>query len=135
MTSAAQEWCDCRSMPADCARLAASRKGTPDAISRCRVLARSSTTRFQQITTAQLADVGRARYDLAVPPLTTDMQRGELRPYFLWDEDVSIDELRAILGGPDSPRREQLLGKMLPVRTPIYDASGCLPRSRVYVGS
>jgi hypothetical protein len=41
------------------------------------------------------------------------MQRGELRPYFLWDEDVSIDELRAILRGPSSPRRDQLLGKML----------------------
>jgi hypothetical protein len=45
--------------------------------------------------------------------LTTDMAASELRPYFLWDEDVSIDELRAVLAGPDSPRRDQLLGKML----------------------
>jgi hypothetical protein len=46
-------------------------------------------------------------------PLTTDMSRGELRPYFLWDEDLSIDELRAILGGAHTERRRQLLGKML----------------------
>lgn len=45
--------------------------------------------------------------------LTTDMSRRDLRPYFLWDEDVSIDELHQILDGPDSPRRDQLLGKML----------------------
>jgi hypothetical protein len=41
------------------------------------------------------------------------MTRGDLRPYFLWDEDTSIDELRGILAGPDSARRDQLLGKML----------------------
>ena len=46
-------------------------------------------------------------------PLTTDMTRQDLRPYFLWDEDVSIGELQQILAGPDSPRRDQLLGKML----------------------
>lgn len=46
-------------------------------------------------------------------PLTTDLARGDLRPYFLWDEDVSIDELRAALAGPDSVHRDRLLGKML----------------------
>lgn len=45
--------------------------------------------------------------------LTTDMTRRDLRPYFLWDEDVSIGELQEVLAGPDSPRRDQLLGKML----------------------
>ena len=45
--------------------------------------------------------------------LTTDMEKQELRPYFLWDEDVSIAELHQILAGPDSPRRDQLLAKML----------------------
>jgi hypothetical protein len=45
--------------------------------------------------------------------LTTNMFRQELRPYFLWGEDISIDELRGILAGPDGPRRDQLLGKML----------------------
>src|SRR3954467_8920909 len=37
----------------------------------------------------------------------------DLRPYFLWDEDVSIAELHEALAGPDSPRRDQLLAKML----------------------
>lgn len=45
--------------------------------------------------------------------LTTDMTSGKLRPYFLWDEDVSIDELHEILAGPDDPRRDQLFAKML----------------------
>jgi hypothetical protein len=45
--------------------------------------------------------------------LTTDMQRRELRPYFLWDEDVSIGELHDLLDGVDGPRRDQLLAKML----------------------
>jgi hypothetical protein len=45
--------------------------------------------------------------------LTTDMSADDKRPYFLWDEDVSIAELRAVLAGPDGPRRDQLLGKML----------------------
>jgi hypothetical protein len=48
-----------------------------------------------------------------VRPLTTDLSRGECRPYFLWDEDVSIDELREILTGPEGPRRDRFLGKML----------------------
>ncbi|MDB4956384.1 MAG: hypothetical protein JWO36_3953 [Myxococcales bacterium] len=52
-------------------------------------------------------------YPYRVRALTTDISRGELRPYFLWDEDVSTDELRVILGEPDSYRRDQLMGKML----------------------
>jgi hypothetical protein len=45
--------------------------------------------------------------------LTTDMAKRDLRPYFLWDEDVSIEELHHVLAGPDGPRRDQLLAKML----------------------
>ena len=45
--------------------------------------------------------------------LTADMTKQELRPYFLWDEDVSIDELRGVLAGPDTFERDRLLGKML----------------------
>jgi hypothetical protein len=45
--------------------------------------------------------------------LTTDMTASELRPYFLWDEDVSIAELRQVLGSADSHRRDQLVAKML----------------------
>jgi hypothetical protein len=45
--------------------------------------------------------------------LTTDMTQGDLRPYFLWDEDISIAELRARLRGPDGWERTRLLGKML----------------------
>ncbi|MEO6772726.1 MAG: hypothetical protein ABI467_06850 [Kofleriaceae bacterium] len=45
--------------------------------------------------------------------LTTDLKRGDLRPYFLWDEDISIDELHTTLAGPDGFVRDRLLGKML----------------------
>jgi hypothetical protein len=41
------------------------------------------------------------------------MARDDLRPYFLWDEDVSIGELRAIVSGPPSYDRDRLVGKML----------------------
>lgn len=44
--------------------------------------------------------------------ITTDMRRGDLRPYFLWDEDVSIDELRIALARPGD-ERDRLMGKML----------------------
>ena len=27
-------------------------------------------------------------------PMTLDLGQGHLRPYFLWDEDVSVEELR-----------------------------------------
>jgi len=46
-------------------------------------------------------------------PLTFDLTLGDRRPYFLWDEDVSIRELRDILSGSDHARRDQLFGKML----------------------
>lgn len=45
--------------------------------------------------------------------LTTDMTEGDKRPYFLWDEDVSIDEFRRALRGHDEYTRLRLFGKML----------------------
>jgi hypothetical protein len=48
-----------------------------------------------------------------VRPLTFDLRQEELRPYFLWDEDVSVAELRAALQEADCPERDRLLGKML----------------------
>jgi hypothetical protein len=45
--------------------------------------------------------------------LTTDLTREELRPYFLWDEDISIAELRARLHGEPGWERDRLFGKML----------------------
>lgn len=52
-------------------------------------------------------------YPRGVRALTTDFAQSELRPYFLWDEDVSCAELCAVLRGPDTARRDRLLGKML----------------------
>ncbi len=45
--------------------------------------------------------------------LTTDLTRDALRPYFLWDEDITIAELRRVLAGPPGFVRDRLLGKML----------------------
>ena len=45
--------------------------------------------------------------------VTGDLDEPDRVPYFLWDEDVTIAELRAILDGPDTPRKLQLVGKML----------------------
>lgn len=49
----------------------------------------------------------------AMRPITVDLTQGDRRPYFFWDEDVSIDELRDVLGGPPGFTRDRLLGKML----------------------
>ena len=46
-------------------------------------------------------------------PLTTDLEQGDRRPYFLWDEDITIDELKQILRGGPEAERLRLLGKML----------------------
>jgi hypothetical protein len=54
-----------------------------------------------------------ARYPRVVRALTADMRIGDRRPYFLWDEDITIDELRAVLSGADGDARDRLLGKML----------------------
>jgi hypothetical protein len=46
-------------------------------------------------------------------PLTVDLTCQERRPYFLWDEDVSVAELRATLRGGEPHERDRLLGKLL----------------------
>ena len=46
-------------------------------------------------------------------PLTTNLAEGSKRPYFLWDEDISVDELREQLRSGTAYERDRLLGKML----------------------
>src|SRR5262245_6643797 len=46
-------------------------------------------------------------------PLTLDLSEEDRRPYFLWDEDLSVRELRARLAGPDLHERRRLRGKLL----------------------
>jgi hypothetical protein len=46
-------------------------------------------------------------------PMTGEMTAGHLRPYFLWDEDISIDELRQALRSDDAWLRDRLLAKLL----------------------
>jgi hypothetical protein len=48
-----------------------------------------------------------------VRPLTTDLSIETMRPYFFWDEDTTIEELRAALHGDDKEERLRLLGKLL----------------------
>ena len=45
--------------------------------------------------------------------LTTDFTQSNQRPYFLWDENISVEELRMRLRGEDEHDRLRLLGKML----------------------
>jgi len=46
--------------------------------------------------------------------LTVDMADSGARPYFFWDEDVSVAELRAALQpGREEGERLRLLGKLL----------------------
>jgi hypothetical protein len=45
--------------------------------------------------------------------LSVDLSQNALRPYFLWDEDLSIGELRERLKGGDRSERLRLMAKML----------------------
>ncbi len=45
--------------------------------------------------------------------MTLDFSKIDCRPYFLWDEDLSISELRQRLHGADRFERLRLLGKLL----------------------
>ncbi len=45
--------------------------------------------------------------------LTVDLKDQDARPYFLWDEDVSVGELRSVLRGGSEYDRLRLAGKML----------------------
>jgi hypothetical protein len=46
-------------------------------------------------------------------PLTTDFSRQECRPYFLFDEDLSIAEPRQRLSNGNSAERLRLIAKLL----------------------
>lgn len=69
-------------------------------------------------------------------PLTVDLSQADRRPYFLWDEDTSIVELREILRGPAGFTRDRALGKMLREARDIdvwnfvtpHDVAEALPR-------
>lgn len=45
--------------------------------------------------------------------LSTDLSRDDVRPYFLWDEQLTVAELRQRLGGDDEAERLRLIAKML----------------------
>ena len=46
-------------------------------------------------------------------PVTIDLRREHLRPCFPWDEDLTVQELRQRLRGPDPAERQRLLAKLL----------------------
>jgi hypothetical protein len=46
-------------------------------------------------------------------PLTTNLDREECRPYFLYDEDLSVTELRQQLASAPEEERLRLLAKIL----------------------
>ena len=45
--------------------------------------------------------------------LSVDLVAPDARPYFLWDEDVSVADLRAALAGRNEHERLRLLAKLL----------------------
>jgi hypothetical protein len=45
--------------------------------------------------------------------LSTDLDREDAVPYFLWDDPMTVGELRARLRSASAPERIRLLGKIL----------------------
>lgn len=48
-----------------------------------------------------------------IRPLTTDLTRGDARPYFIWDDDVSVDEFRSWLRSSDRTLASRSLARLL----------------------
>ncbi len=46
-------------------------------------------------------------------PLTTDLSRDDAYPYFLWDDPMTVGELREALRTASPPERARLLGRVL----------------------
>jgi hypothetical protein len=46
-------------------------------------------------------------------PLTVDLERADARPYFLWNEDLSLAEFAERLRRGDDSERERLLAVLL----------------------
>lgn len=46
-------------------------------------------------------------------PLSLGLDDGAARPWFLWNEDLSVDEFRARLAGDDADERDRLLALLL----------------------
>ena len=46
-------------------------------------------------------------------PLSTDLDNPEAVPYFLWDEPMTVRELRQRLKTASAPEKARLLGKIL----------------------
>lgn len=46
-------------------------------------------------------------------PLSADFTDEEARPYFLWDEDLSLKDFKLRLNGPDPDERLRLLAKLM----------------------
>jgi hypothetical protein len=53
------------------------------------------------------------RHNRGMRPLTTDLSRCHERPYFLWDEDRSVDEFREALSTTWGRERCRLIGKLM----------------------
>lgn len=46
-------------------------------------------------------------------PLSSNLTNEDERPYFLWDEDISLREFKQRLHGPDAADRLQMLAKLM----------------------
>lgn len=60
--------------------------------------------------------------------LSTDLRDGRARPYFLWDEDITIDEFRQRLSTGSTAERRRLLAKLLREARDDHVWIFCTPR-------
>ena len=47
-------------------------------------------------------------------PLSSNLTDEDKRPYFMWDEDISLREFKQRLRGSDAADRLQMLAKLMP---------------------
>jgi hypothetical protein len=75
-------------------------------------------------------------------PLATDLSRDDVRPYFMWDADVTVGELRRTLASAGADEKAMVLGRILREArdtdvwcfTTLAEVRRLFPRIRRYLG-
>lgn len=49
----------------------------------------------------------------SIPPLSTDLDRDDAQPYFIWDVPVTVAELRRHIADPDPDRRIPWMARIM----------------------
>ncbi len=73
----------------------------------------TSSSSTESLPATDLTPVCKDRPDRWSAPLSTDLDDPDAVPYFLWDEPMTVRDLRRRLNTASAPEKARLLGKIL----------------------